>query len=69
MMLPPLLFSDLGIMFMVGAVLLLLSTELLSAQYGQTNIVINYKKMRRITFIVTGVFFIFATIQLILLIL
>jgi len=54
---------------MVGAVLLLLSTEVLSAYYGQTNIVINYKKMRMITFIVTGVFFIFATIQLISLIL
>jgi hypothetical protein len=68
MQFPPLLFSDLGILLTVGAVLLLLTTELLSARYGQTNIVIDHKKMQIATLIITGVFFVFATIELIILI-
>ena len=46
MQIPPLTFSDLSLLLAVGAISLLIASELASSQYGLTNLTINKKKLR-----------------------
>jgi hypothetical protein len=46
MQLPPLTFSDLSLLLVVGAIILLITAELASPHYGLTNLTINKKKLR-----------------------
>ena len=46
MQLPPLTYSDLSLLLVVGAIVLLITTELASPHYGLTNLTINKKKLR-----------------------
>jgi uncharacterized membrane protein len=67
MQLPPLLFIDLGFLFLFGSVFILITMEMLSFYYGQSNIMVNLEKMRVVVYVVVVLFSIIATIQLILL--
>jgi hypothetical protein len=46
MQLPPLTFSDLSLLLVVGAMILLITAELTSPHYGLTNLTINKKKLQ-----------------------
>ncbi len=46
MQLPPLTFSDLSLLLAVGAIILLIMSELASPSYDPTNLTINKKKLR-----------------------
>jgi hypothetical protein len=56
MQLPPLTFSDLSFLLAVGAISLLITSELASSQYGLTNLTINKKKLRNAA-LTTGLLF------------
>ena len=56
MQLPPLAFSDLTLLVVVGAISLLTASVLASSQYGLTNLTINKKKMRNVAY-TTGALF------------
>lgn len=65
MYLPPLNITDLSLLFSLGAIFLLITDALLSPYYGQTNILINKKKLRKSALIVSILFFIIFIIRLI----
>jgi hypothetical protein len=46
MQLPPITFGDVSMLLAMSAVLLLLTTELVSSYSGQTTLIINKKKLR-----------------------
>lgn len=46
MQIPPLNFTDLSLLLVVGAIILLIMAELTSPQYGLTNFTINKKKLQ-----------------------
>jgi hypothetical protein len=50
MQLPPLAFSDLSLLVVMGAIILLITTGLASPRYGLTNLTINKKKLRNSAF-------------------
>jgi len=52
----PLSFSDLSLWTAVTAIILLVTSELLSPQYGRTSIVINKKRLRTVA-LSLGIFF------------
>jgi hypothetical protein len=56
MQLPPLTFSDLSLLLAVGAISLLVASELASFQYGLTNLTLNKKKLRNAA-LTTGLLF------------
>lgn len=62
MQLPPLDFTDVSVLFAIGAIVLLLTAELASSQYGLTNLTVNKKKLKNAAF-ATGVLFL-ATIAI-----
>jgi hypothetical protein len=47
MQLPPLTFSDLSLLMVVGAIILFVMAELTSPYYGLTNLTIKKKKLRK----------------------
>ena len=53
---PPLSSSDLSLWIAFVAIILLITTELLSPQYGRTKIVINRKRLRAIALVVALIF-------------
>lgn len=69
MQLPPLLFSDLTLLFAVASIILLITTELSSSYYGQLNLIVNRKKLKICAYISSGVFLITAIVRTIILIL
>jgi hypothetical protein len=56
MQLPPLTFSDLSLLLVVEAIVLLITIEISSSSYGLTNLTINKKKLSNIAY-VTGTLF------------
>jgi hypothetical protein len=63
--LPPLIFTDVSLLFAVGSIVLLLTTELSSSYYGQTNISIDRKKLKNVANLSAVLFLIIAIIRLI----
>jgi hypothetical protein len=66
--LPPIAFTDLSLLFAVAAITLLITAELASTYYGQTNLTISTKKLKNAGYIVVGLFLITAFIRIISLI-
>ncbi|MDR1992697.1 MAG: hypothetical protein LBQ98_04250 [Nitrososphaerota archaeon] len=64
MQLPPLLFSDLTLLFAVGAITLLIAVELSSSYYGQTNLTLNRVKLKTVAYIVGLLFLIMVSITI-----
>ena len=56
MQLPPILFSDLSLLLAVGAMVLLITAELSSSYYGQTNFSLDSNKLKNVAY-ATGIAF------------
>jgi len=52
----PLVFSDLSLLLAVTAIILLITSELLSPSYGNTSIYINNKRLRNAALVVSILF-------------
>jgi hypothetical protein len=48
MQLPTLTFTDFSFLLSIGAIMLLITAELVSPHYGLTNLIINKKKLRNV---------------------
>ena len=68
MQLPPLTFIDISLLFMVGAIVLLVTAELASPYYGQTNLTINRQKLKNAAYATGAIFLITAVINVIIII-
>ena len=53
MQLPPLTFSDLTLLLIVGTIILLITAQLASSYYGLTKLTIHKKKLRNAALITT----------------
>jgi hypothetical protein len=65
MQLPPLTFSDLSLLVFMGAIILLITTELASPHYGLTNLTINKKKLRNVALLMGLLFLLIVVINII----
>lgn len=61
----PLMFSDLSLLLAVTAMILLITSELLSPSYGNTNIYINNKRLKNAAVVVSILFLITVAIKII----
>jgi len=61
----PLVFSDLSLLLAVTAIILLITSELLSPSYGKTNIYINNKRLKNAAVVVSILFLITLAIKII----
>ena len=69
MQLPPLGFTDVSLLFVVGSIVLLITAELSSSYYGQTNLTINRQKLKNAAYATGIIFLITAIVRLITIIL
>jgi hypothetical protein len=60
----PLSFWDISLWLAVTAIILLITSELISPYYGKTNIVINKKRLRNVALIVSTLFLITVAIRI-----
>ncbi len=65
MQFPPISFTDVSLMFAIGAIVLLITAELSSVYYGQTKIILSTKKIQRVAVVVMFLFLISVAIRLI----
>ena len=61
----PLGFWDIGPWLAVTAIILLVTSELISPSYGKTNLIINKKKLRNVALTVSTLFLITVAIRII----
>lgn len=61
----PLVFSDVSLFLAVTAIILLITSELLSPSYGNTNIYINNKRLRNAALAVSILFLVTLAIKII----
>lgn len=61
----PLMFSDLSLLLAVTAIILLITSELLSPSYGNTNIYINNKRLKTAALAVSILFLVTLAIRII----
>jgi hypothetical protein len=62
---PSLSFTDISLLFAVGSIVLLITAELSSAYYGQTNLTIDRQKLKNASYVTGIVFLITAVIKII----
>jgi hypothetical protein len=62
---PPLTLGDISLVFTIGALVLLITAEVLSPYYGPTKLVINKKKLQNVAIITTIIFLITVVIRII----
>lgn len=65
MQLPPLNFLDINLLLAVNTIILLITVELVSPNYGLTNLAINKNKLRKITLTTSILFLATVTIRII----
>lgn len=61
----PLTFTDLSLWLAITSIILLITSELVSPHYGQTNILINKKRLRNIALATGTLFLITVAIRII----
>jgi hypothetical protein len=61
----PLGFWDINLLLAVTAIILLITSEMLSSQYGKTNILINRKKLKNTAITVSTLFLISIAIRIV----
>jgi len=61
----PLVFSDVSLWLAVTAIMLLITSELLSPSYGNTNIYINNKRLRNAAVVVSILFLVTLAIRIV----
>jgi hypothetical protein len=64
-MLPQLGFTDVCFLFAVGSILLLITAELSSSFYGQTNLKVDRQKLKNAAYAAGVVFLIIAVIRIV----
>ena len=65
MQLPPLTFMDASLLFTIGAIILLITTELSSPYHGQTKLIMNRQKLKNAAYAVGIIFLITVAIKII----
>jgi hypothetical protein len=60
----PLSFWDISLWLAVTAIILLITSELISPYYGKTNLLINKKRLRNVAIIVSTLFLITVAIRI-----
>lgn len=60
----PLSFWDISLWLAITAIILLITSELISPYYGKTNLLINKKRLRNVTIIVSTLFLITVAIRI-----
>ncbi len=65
MLLPPLTFLDLSLLFTVGAIILLITVEIFSPYYGQTNLTINRRKLKNAAYSTSIIFLIIVATKIV----
>jgi hypothetical protein len=60
----PLSFWDISLWLAVTAIVLLITSELISPYYGKTNLLINKKRLRNVAIIVSTLFLITVAIRI-----
>jgi hypothetical protein len=60
----PLTFWDINLWLAITAIVLLITSELISPYYGKTNLLINKKKLRNVAIIVSTLFLITVAIRI-----
>lgn len=65
MLLPPIILSDASLLFIIGAIILLITAELLSPYYGHTHLIINKKRLRNAALFLSVIFLIIMAIRII----
>jgi hypothetical protein len=65
MQLPPLTFTDMSLLFILGAIILLITAELSSPHYGLTNLTINKKRLRKVALATAIIFLIIVAVRII----
>jgi hypothetical protein len=60
----PLTFWDISLWLAVTAIVLLITSELISPYYGKTNLLINKKRLRNVAIIVSTLFLITVAIRI-----
>ena len=60
----PLTFWDISLWLAITAIVLLITSELISPYYGKTNLLINKKRLRNVAIIVSTLFLITVAIRI-----
>ena len=60
----PLSFWDISLWIAITAIILLITSELISPYYGKTNLLINKKRLRNVAIIVSTLFLITVAIRI-----
>jgi len=60
----PLTFWDISLWLAITAIILLITSELISSYYGKTNLLINKKRLRNVSIIVSTLFLITVAIRI-----
>jgi hypothetical protein len=60
----PLTFWDISLWLAITAIILLITSELISPYYGKTNLLINKKRLRNVSIIVSTLFLITVAIRI-----
>jgi len=60
----PLSFWDISLWLAVTAIILLITSELISSYYGKTNLLINKRRIRNVSIIVSALFLITVAIRI-----
>jgi hypothetical protein len=60
----PLTFWDISLWLAITAIILLITSELISPDYGKTNLLINKKRLRNVAIIVSTLFLITVAIRI-----
>jgi len=61
----PLTFWDISLWLAITAIVLLITSELISPYYGKTNLLINKKRLRNVAIIVSTLFLITVAIRIV----
>lgn len=65
MQIPPVTFTDASLLLALGAIVLLITAELISPYYGQTNLTINKRKLKNVAIAAGTLFLISFVIRVI----
>jgi hypothetical protein len=65
LLLPPLSYWDVSLLLAVGSIVFLITIEFTSPYYGRTNLVLNRKKLRNVTLLVSILFLITVGVKII----
>ncbi|MCW4009022.1 MAG: hypothetical protein NWF05_00165 [Candidatus Bathyarchaeota archaeon] len=65
MQIPPLEYMDVALLLALGAIVFLITLELTSPYHGLTNLAINRKKLRNVTWVVGTLFLIIVLVRVI----